>query len=447
MPRSNGRALALPLLFTALAALACGRAESRPAAGGDTTAAATSSPVASAGAVTLGEARAVSRATTVGTAPTFAVSDAGAGVVAWVSAPGGGSDGRLYVQVGDSAARELRDPLGPVVGYGEAPPKLAFGPDGSLSALYVIGRVIPGQKWPGSALRYVRSRDGGRTWDAPVTVTDDSTVFGDHNFQSMHVAPDGAVYVSWLDGRGGRSAAYVTHSTDGGKTWAPNRRVEPAGEACPCCRTAVATANDGTLYVAWRKIFPGSVRDVVVARSTDRGATWSAPVRAHADDWVFDACPDAGPSIAVDGAGRVHVAWWTGLEGKAGVYYARSDDGARTFGAPTPLGVAQFSRPAHVQLALGDAGTLAAAWDDGTRQVPQVVLRVSRDGGQSFAPREVVSAAGRTATFPVVALRQHELTLAWSEKPEAPPAHHSHGGGALPKVGDTQVMLRRGVVE
>lgn len=446
MIESRGRAtggapplLLLPLLF---AALACGSAESASRDSGASAGGESPPP-----AVALAEPRVVSQATAVGTAPTFAVSDAGVGVVAWVSAPGGGSDGRLYVQAGDSAPRELRDPLGPVVGYGEAPPKLAFGPDGSLSAIYVIGKMIPGQKWPGSALRYVRSRDGGRAWDAPVTVTDDSTVFGEHNFQSLHVGPDNTVYASWLDGRGGKSAAYVTHSSDGGRTWAPNRRVEVGGEACPCCRTAVATSNDGVLYVAWRKVFPGSVRDVVVARSTDQGATWSAPVRAHADDWVFDACPDAGPAIAVDDAGRVHVAWWTGLEGKAGVYYARSDDGARTFGAPIPLGVAQFSRPAHVQLALGDRNTIAAAWDDGTRRLSQIVLRVSRDGGASFGPRETVSAAGRTATFPVVALRRREVTLAWTEKAEAPPPHHSHGGGALPTVGDMQVVLRRGTVE
>ena len=87
MHRSNGRALALPLL---LGALACGRAESRRASAGDSASAA--SPT---GSVALGEARAVSRATTVGTAPTFAVSEGGTGVVAWVSAPDGGSDGRL----------------------------------------------------------------------------------------------------------------------------------------------------------------------------------------------------------------------------------------------------------------------------------------------------------------------------------------------------------------
>jgi hypothetical protein len=41
------------------------------------------------------------------------------------------------------------------------------------------------------------------------------------------------------------------------------------------------------------------MRDVVVARSSDQGATWTPPVRVHADEWKFDACPHAGPAIAL----------------------------------------------------------------------------------------------------------------------------------------------------
>ncbi len=46
-------------------------------------------------AVTLGDPQPVSRATTVGAAPMFAVAPGGAEAVAWVSAPGGGTDGRV----------------------------------------------------------------------------------------------------------------------------------------------------------------------------------------------------------------------------------------------------------------------------------------------------------------------------------------------------------------
>jgi hypothetical protein len=405
--------------------------------------------------VRFGDPVRLSGATTVGTAPTFAISPAGMEAVAWVSAPGGGTDGRLYVAVNGAPTVEVRDPLGPVEIHGESPPKLSYGPDGTLHAIYVVPRLIPGKRFAEAALRYIHSTDGGRSWSAPVGVTDDAT-FGAHNFHALHAAADGSIYVAWLDSRDGKSAAYLTRSVDGGKTWEPNRPVA-SGEACPCCRTAIATAADGTLYVAWRLVAAGNVRDVVIARSHDHGHTWNAPTRVHADDWVFPGCPHAGPSIEVDAANRLHVAWWTGREGAAGVYYARSDDGARTFTDPIPLGTAEFSRPAHVQLAVGAAGEIVVAWDDGTRQIPRVVVRVSRDGGRSFGRVQEVSQPGRAATFPVLGVARSGLTVAWSEESEAADLaarradslHHATDPQApmgLTAVGEAQVVARRGVI-
>ncbi|MGH7719750.1 MAG: exo-alpha-sialidase [Gemmatimonadaceae bacterium] len=407
-------------------------------------------PLACGGAPELGlsEPRVLSAPTSVGAAPMFAVSPKGTQAVAWVSAPNGGSDGRLYVRTADTLS-ELRDELGPIEPHGEAPPKIAFSGDGSLYALYVVGKEVPGRRFPAGALRFARSADGGRSWGAPVTVTDDST-FGSHNFHALHVARDGVVYVAWLDGRHGKSAAFVTRSADGGRTWEPNRRVA-TGEACPCCRTAIATAPDGTVYVAWRAVLPGNVRDIVLARSSDGGATWNEPARVHADDWVFDGCPHAGPSLQVGDDGRLHIAWWTGKEGAAGVFYARSQDGGKTFGEPVPLGMADLSRPAHVQLALGARDVVAASWDDGTRQLPDIALRLSRDGGRSFAPAQRLSAPGRVAGYPVLAIAGDELMVAWSEQ-SAVASHHEGSSGAdvkdgaavmkLSRVGDSQVMMR-----
>jgi hypothetical protein len=405
--------------------------------------------------VTLAAPRAVSAPTAVGTAPMFAVAPSGAEAIAWISAPDSGADGRLYVSVNGRAPVEMRDTLGAIAAHGEAPPQMAYGPDGALNALYVVGKEVPGARFPRSALRFVRSVDGGAHWSAPVTVTDDS-VFGSHNFHALHAAADGTLYAAWLDGRTGKSAVYVTHSTDGGRTWAPNQRVS-LGEACPCCRTAIATASDGTVYLAWRMVYPGSVRDIVVAHSTDHGATWSEPVRVHDDHWVFDACPHAGPSLRVDASGAVHIAWWTGKEGAAGVYYARSDDHGATFSTPVPLGIAQYSRPAHVQLALGPERSVLAAWDDGTKQVPEVVLRVSRDGGRTFAPPQVVSADGRAATFPVLAISDSgsatAVAIAWSEESAdaatqaakaRPNMKDPHATMGLERVGEAQVLVREG---
>ena len=405
--------------------------------------------------VAFSEEVAVSAETEVGAAPMFSVAPDGREVVAWVSAPHGGTDGRLYLSVDGGDPVELVDPLGPIEAHGEAPPKIAFDSDGALNALYVVGKVVPGNRFPLAALRFTRSLDGGRTWTDPVSVTDDGE-FGSHNFHALHAGADGALYVTWLDSREGTSSVFLTRSTDGGATWEANRRITQT-EACPCCRTAVATDSDGTLYVAWRIVNPGNVRDIVVARSTDHGATFSDPVVVHDDGWVYPGCPHAGPSMHVDAEHRLHVAWWTGKEGIAGVHYARSDDGGRTFNPPVPLGVAQYSKPAHVQLALGEAGAVLVAWDDGTVVTPKVLLRTSRDGGSTFGPAQLVSGEGRAATFPVLGLSGSNVTVAWSEvsadhheaETKADSIHQAENPTApvgLHEVGQSRVHARRGAL-
>ena len=156
----------------------------------------------------------------------------------------------------------------------------------------------------------------------------------------------------------------------------------------------------------------------------------------------------------MDSAGRVHIAWWTGKQGAAGVWYAHSDDGARTFAAPVPLGVAEFSRPAHVQLALGGENRLIAAWDDGTLATPRVVVRTSKDGGATWSPTATLSDSGRTAGFPVIAAHGDRMAVAWSQQRGAAPEHDMHMDMKDPNmkmplsaVGDAEVLVRRGTLE
>lgn len=434
------------------------------------------------------EATTLTGTTSVGTTPMFAVSPAGKTTIAWVSAPDGGTDGRLYVSVDNAPPTEVRDSLGPIQAHGEAPPKISYAPDGSLYAAYTVGRIVPGARFPQSALRLVKSTDDGKTWAAPVTVTDGDEAFGAHSFHALHVAHDGTVYASWLgtpprtekvvanagppihlashqkSDTGVHSqhmpsagalvtGSWIARSTDGGKTFSPRVRVD-AGEACPCCRTALASGKDGALYMAWRHVHAGNIRDVVVAKSTDRGATWGELVRVHADDWKFDGCPHAGPSMAVDSAGAIHIAWWTGKDGAAGVYYAKSTDGAKTFHAPIALGVAQASRPAHVQLGLGASNRVIVTWDDGTKQIPRIVVRASRNGGSSFGEAATLSAVGRAATFPVLGISGDSLSVAWSEESEAVAkaadsaraTQDPQAPKGLHAVGEAQVIMRRGAL-
>jgi hypothetical protein len=407
--------------------------------------------------VSLGSTELLNAGTDVGAAPMIALSPGGARTVAWISAPGGGSDGRLYVSTNDGPVSELRDSLGGIEPHGEAPPKVGYAPNGdsTLYALYAVGKVIPGRRFPFTTLRFASSSDRGKSWNAPRTVASDS-IPGSRNFHAMHVAQDGTIYVAWLESSDeSKSGTYLTRSSDGGVSWSKAVRVAPE-EACPCCRTAIATARDGTLYLAWRSVAPGNVRDVVVATSHDKGQTWTTPKEVHADNFIIDGCPHAGPSMLTDSAGRLHIAWWTGAKDHEGVYYARSDDGAH-FGPAIALSTEQLVRPAHVQLALGRSQIVAAVWDDAgaSRTLPRVMLRVSHDAGTSFGDTISVSEDNAAGMFPVLTLRSDTLTVAWTQHT---PVEHEHAEGShpdmkdpkatmpLPTVGGQRVMVRQGAI-
>lgn len=402
-------------------------------------------------------ARVISHETDNGATPMFLALPGGGRAVAWVSAVGGGSDGTLHLSVAPRGATAplptvtVRDPLGAIEAHGEAPPQLATDADGGISVLYAVGREMPGERFPRSALRFIRSVDSGRTWSEPRTVNDGQE-FGSHNFHALTAAPDGSLLATWLDARKGKSGVWMSRSSDGGRTWEPNRPIY-ADPTCPCCRTSVAVAGDGTIYVAWRAILPGDVRDVVVTRSSDGGKTWAEPARVRSDDWVYPGCPHAGPSLEVDAKGDVHVAWWTGKEGEAGVYYARSSDGGRRFVAQ-PIATGEKARPAHVQLAVSGE-RVYLAWDDGLGEMPRVLLRRSADGGKRFSPEELLSDQGVAASFPVLALYGDSVAVAWSQTTAA--EHRRKLASMvdmkdpkavmpLPRVGQSEILMRTGAI-
>jgi hypothetical protein len=358
-----------------------------------------------------------------GAAAALAAAPHGALTVAWVNAPGAGREGRLQIETSRTASRatELKDAAGggALTVYGETPPRLVYGPNGVLYAAYLVTRSERGHKWPVNTLRIAASRDGGNHWSDPVTVQADTARGGSTDDHALAVAPDGTLLLSWLALTRDTSHTYIARSKDGGRTWTSPTVID-SGPSCPCCHTGLTVGADGTVYAAWRKIYGNSaateVRDIVVARSEDHGAHWSVPVRVHADDWHVNYCPDAGPSIRVGTNGVLHVAWWTGRPGGAGVRYVRSQNGGRTFEPAVELGVAAASRAAHTQVAVRDSDDVVVAYDDGTREVTPIVVRRSRDGGRTFSAGDTISAPGQIAGYPSVAIVGDSLFVAWQER-------------------------------
>lgn len=118
----------------------------------------------------------------------------------------------------------------------------------------------------------------------------------------------------------------------------------------------IAVAADGSVYALWVDKGPRGAPavagppgqhpanyDIVVARSTDGGRSFGAPVRANSTAGEVWAFPTSRPRLAVSGPGTVHV-FYTGnamspANGKPVLapLYARSTDGGRGFSPARPL--------------------------------------------------------------------------------------------------------------
>ena len=242
-----------------------------------------------------------------------------------------------------AAVRVNRQP-GTATAWRGDQPSLAVAPDGAVYVLWTA-RVEAKDKH-GTDVYLSASNDRGQSFASEVKVNDDKEP-GAHGMHSLAVAKDGRIYAAWLDERNvhqpqpstkaeghhmeSNRELYLSYSTDGGRTFSANRKV--ATEACPCCKTALAVAADGTLYAGWRQVLPGSFRHIAVASSPDGGTTFSQPVIVSDDHWVLQGCPVSGPSLAVDRAsGNLKVVWYAAGEGNApGVFSAESNDKGRSF--------------------------------------------------------------------------------------------------------------------
>ena len=135
----------------------------------------------------------------------------------------------------------------------------------------------------------IRSDDGGRTWSAPVTIGSSTgrdvndpvsgfTMNAYDTYPSQTVAPNGDVYVSWLQpgDTNASSRIAVARSTDGGRHWKPHGFAVEGQAALP----TVEVAGDGTVGVVYYKIAPESSNGywparVRVAISRNHGRRWS----------------------------------------------------------------------------------------------------------------------------------------------------------------------------
>jgi len=161
------------------------------------------------------------------------------------------------------------------------------------------------------------------------------------------------------------AATSFAHEHAAGQHSQSQHKAAAATKACEgvelrCAQTATPVfATDGTLWLAW-----AAGGRVSVARSNDRGASFSQPVLIDATELPLDSGPDARPKIAISPDGRIIVAFASRDEKYNGhVFIAEARDGGQAFAAPHPLAPKSPSQRFET-IAFDPSGRLFAAWID-----------------------------------------------------------------------------------
>ncbi len=191
--------------------------------------------------------------------------------------------------------------------------------------------VVHGDLRDGNAeVYYLRSLDGGNTWQAGVRLSD----LPDSSYTPTVAVSGLNVYVAWTDTRHGGSPMsleeeYFARSTDGGTTWGPNVRLttDPRGEpANSWAPSLVATGS--SVWITWfddRAGQPGEF-DIFLDHSDDFGATWSGNEQLT----YVASGTSVRPVIALHGS-DMYITWWDTRDGNEEVYAKHSPDLGQTW--------------------------------------------------------------------------------------------------------------------
>jgi hypothetical protein len=280
-------------------------------------------------------------------------------------------------------------------------PWVTFSPNGDA---YQISLSVNFVNDPVTAILVSKSDDSGDTWTEPTTLARDPSgeppfLFNDK--ESITADPNSSqfAYAIWDRLRfpsdranfnaqhafSFRGDAIFSRTTDGGATWEPPRAIFAPRALRSTIGHQIVVRPTGELIDVFT-LFRGSGNNrpgssLAMMRSTDHGATWSAPQVIHKIqfDGAFD--PDTGlpiraegftPEVAVDpNNGNLYATWQDiRFSGVDQIAFSMSTDGGDTWSDPIKVSqTPPSSDPANEQawvpaVDTSDDGTIAVTYYD-----------------------------------------------------------------------------------
>lgn len=251
-----------------------------------------------------------------------------------------------------------------------------------------------------SEIFYVRSTDGAQTFSAPQNLSNNSG-----RSRNPAIAASGSdVYIVWDDETLGNFEIFYTVSRDGGQTFSkPQNLSQNAGRSV----LPDIAVSENNIHIFWQDDMPGNP-EIFYTRSTDNGQSFTAPHNLSKNPGR-----SVSPAAAVEGS-NVYVVWDENTPGTREIFYARSSDGGASFSAPQNLSKTPSFSAAPAIAASGDM--IYIAW---TEEMPgenyEIFYVWSPDGGSSFTLPQNISNSPTYSGLSMIASWGDESHLVWIE--------------------------------
>ncbi|MEA3201852.1 MAG: hypothetical protein QOE90_3280 [Thermoplasmata archaeon] len=198
------------------------------------------------------------------------------------------------------------------------------------------GTMYTADTWLGD-LSVGHSTDGGDTWDGTAVATTAPVV----DRPWLVGGPAGTVHLTWQDVQFAMpTAIWYERSTDYGQTFTPAVPIATshANQAFSWEGNLVVAPGGHDLYLAYTtradaEYLTSSAESVWVAASHDDGLTWTQNLvrsNARAASYLY-------PSLGLDSAGGLHVAWAMNDTHDQAVWYSHSADQGVSWSAPVKV--------------------------------------------------------------------------------------------------------------
>ena len=231
---------------------------------------------------------------------------------------------------------------------------MAIGPDApSGPPIYVVFEddSMVGPATVRADVVFQKSTDAGRTWQSTDLLIRRGAPRAE--YPDITTDSDGNVYIVYANVYHDTAGAYIRHilctrSSDGGATWSAPARIDD--ESVRLVGPArIATDSAGNLFCAWNDWRTG-YSHIWSSVSTDRGATWSRNVQVDDDTTDYD-CANA--DVFVQPGTNLYLVTaqaprWVGSHIMMCAFLYRSTDMGKTFQTGTQLDTFNGAGDPHV---------------------------------------------------------------------------------------------------